>query len=112
MSGIGGVRNRRAYVLHHQAGTPTLELEMKKRSDRGCTAAMFYKKHPLPEVKNIIRWKRLRWDERFDRWGWVSWARPEHVATMKKNGHILYPVARKILLTHLFASSLRKGLGL
>ena len=111
-SGIGGVRNRRAYVLHHQAGTPTLELEMKKRSDRGCTAAMFYKKHPQPEVKKIIRWERLKWDERFDRWGLVSWAKPERVAAMRVNGHILYPLARKVLLTHLFASSLRKGLSL
>lgn len=110
LSGIVGVRNRRAYVLHHQAGTPTLELEMKKRSERGGTAAIFYKKHPLPEVKKIIRWERLKWDERFESWGLVSWARPERVAAMRINGHILYPVARKVLLTHLFASSLRKGL--
>ncbi len=29
---------------------------------------------------------------------------------MRESGHILYPLARKILLTHLFAASLRKGL--
>jgi len=112
LSGIGGVRNRRAYVLHHQAGTPTLELEMKKRSERGGTAALFYKKYPLPAVKKIIRWERLNWDKRFARWGLVNWARPERVLAMKKSRHILYPAARKVLLTHLFASSLRKGLGL
>ena len=35
---------------------------------------------------------------------------PERVAAMRESGHFLYPVARKILLTHLFAASLRKGL--
>lgn len=110
LSGVSGIRNRRAYVLHHQAGTPTLELEMKKRSERGGTAAMFYEKYPLPEVKKIIRWERLKWNDRLERWGLVRWATPERVAAMRESGHILYPLARKILLTHLFAASLRKGL--
>ena len=110
LSGVSGIRNRRAYVLHHQAGTPTLELEMKKRRERGGTAAMFYEKYPLPEVKKIIRWERLKWNDRLERWGLVRWATPERVAAMRESGHILYPLARKILLTHLFAASLRKGL--
>jgi len=110
LSGVGGVRNRRAYVLHHSSGTPTLELEMKKRRERGGTAAMFYAKYPLPEVKKIIRWERMKWDSRFERWGLLLWATPERAAAMRESGHPLYPVVRKILLTHLFAAALRKGL--
>ena len=52
----------------------------------------------------------MKWDERLERWGLVRWATPERVAAMRESGHFLYPVARKILLTHLFAASLRKGL--
>ena len=109
-NGVLGLRNRRAYVLHHSSGTPTLELEMKKSRERGGTAAMFYVKYRLPSVKTAVHWGRLKWDERFDRWGWVAWATPERVAAMKQSGHSLYPLARKVLLTHLFASSLRQGL--
>ena len=109
-AGVAGVRNRRAYVLHHSSGTPTLEMEMKKRSDRGGTAALFYAKYRLPEVKKIIHWHYMKWDSRLERWGLVRWATPEKVAAMKQDGHPLYPLARKILLTHLFAVSLRKGL--
>ncbi|MBP2666277.1 MAG: hypothetical protein H6Q76_1257, partial [Firmicutes bacterium] len=110
LSGVSGVRNRRAYVLHHMAGTPTLELEMKKRRERGGTAAIFYAKYPLPEVKKIIRWERMKWDARFERWGLLRWATPERAAAMRASGHPLYPVVRKILLTHLFAAALRQGL--
>ncbi|MBP2666475.1 MAG: hypothetical protein H6Q76_1455 [Firmicutes bacterium] len=110
LSGVSGVRNRRAYVLHHMAGTPTLELEMKKRRERGGTAAIFYAKYPLPEVKKIIRWERMKWDSRFERWGLLRWATPERAAAMRESGHPLYPVVRKILLTHLFAAALRQGL--
>lgn len=110
LAGVHGVRNRRAYVLHHWSGTPTLELEMKKRRERGSTAAMFYAKFPLPETKRSIHWDRLRWDARFERCGLVSWATPERTAALKQSGHFLYPLARKVLLTHLFAASLRQGL--
>ena len=110
LDGVSGVRNRRAYVLHHLAGTPTLEMEMKKRRERGGTAAMFYAKYPLPVVKKSIHWERLHWDSRFESLGLVSWATPERTAAMKHSGHPLYPLARKVLLTHLFAVSLRQGL--
>lgn len=110
LNGVAGLRNRRAYVLHHSSGTPTLELEMKKSHERGGTAAQFYAKYRLPAVKGTIHWGRLKRDSRFERWGLVSWATPERVAAMKQSGHPLYPLARKVLLTHLFASSLRQGL--
>ena len=110
LEGVSGVRNRRAYVLHHSSGTPTLELEMKKSHERGGTAALFYAKFPLPEVKGSIHWGRLKWDARFTRWELLCWATPERTAAMKQSGHPLYPMARKVLLTHLFAVSLRKGL--
>lgn len=109
-NGVNGLRNRRAYVLHHSSGTPTLELEMKKSHERGGSAVVFYRKYPLPAVKRTIHWGRLKRDSHLERWGLVSWATPERVAAMKQSGHPLYPLARKILLTHLFASSLRQGL--
>ena len=46
LAGLGNVRNRRAYVLHHRDGTPTLESEMKKRRECGSNAALFYAKYP------------------------------------------------------------------
>lgn len=110
LAGVGGVRNRRAYVLHHTSGTPTLELEMKKSRERGGSAVLFYKKHPLPEVKALIHWQRLKWDSRLIRWGLLCWATPERAAAWKQSGHLLYPVVRKMLLIHLYASALRKGL--
>ncbi len=110
LAGVGAVKNRRAYVLHHRSGTPTLELEMKKSRERGGTAAQFYEKYQLPQVKKRIYWGRLKWDERFERWGLVRWATPERVAAMKQSGHLLYPVARKVLLIHLYAAGLRQGL--
>lgn len=110
LNGVTGLRNRRAYVLHHSAGTSTLELEMKKSHERGGTAAQFYAKYLLPEVKGSIHWGRLKWDARFESWGLIPWATPERVAAMKQSRHPMYPLARKVLLTHLFAVSLRQGL--
>ena len=109
-AGVGCVRNRRAYVLHHTDGTPTLETEMKKRRERGATAAIFYEKYPLPQVKKFIHWGRLKWDNRLAQWGLLKWATMERATVMKQSGHFLYPVVRKILMTHLYASALRKGL--
>ena len=110
LAGLGNVRNRRAYVLHHRDGTPTLESEMKKRRECGSNAALFYEKYPLPEVKKLINWDSLAWDERLENWGWVRWATPERAAAWKASGHLLYPIVRKILLTHLYAAALRAGL--
>jgi glycosyltransferase involved in cell wall biosynthesis len=110
LAGVGSVNNRRAYVLHHTSGTSTLELEMKKSRERGGTAAIFYGKYNLPEVKKLIHWERLKWDSRLDRWGLLRWATAERVASWKQTGHPMYPVVRKMLLIHLFATELRKGL--
>ena len=110
LAGLGRIRNRRAYVLHHTDGTPSLECEMKKRRECGGNGALFYAKHPLPEVKKLINWGSLDWDQRFESLGLVSWATPERTEAMKQSGHLLYPLARKVLLTHLYARSLRQGL--
>jgi glycosyltransferase involved in cell wall biosynthesis len=110
LSGLGNARNRRAYVLHHSDGTPTLESEMKKRRECGSNGALFYEKFPLPEVKKLINWDSMKWDARLTGAGLVRWATPERAAAMKQSGHPLYPVARKILLTHLQAAALRRGL--
>jgi glycosyltransferase involved in cell wall biosynthesis len=110
LAGLGNVRNRRAYVLHHTDGTPTLDSEMKKRRECGSNGALFYEKYPLPEVKKLINWDALKWDARLKRWGLLRWASPERAAAMKKSGHPLYPVVRKMLLIHLYASALRQGL--
>ena len=109
-AGLGNLRNRRAYVLHHTDGTPTLASEMKKRRECGGNGALFYEKYPLPEVKKLINWGSLDWDRRFESLGLVRWATPERTEAMKQSGHLLYPLARKILLTHLYARSLRQGL--
>lgn len=110
LAGLGNVRNRRAYVLHHRDGTPTLESEMKKRRECGANAALFYAKYPLPAVKKLIAWNSLAQDERLQSLGLVRWATPEKVAAWKAAKHILYPVARKVLLIHLYAAALRQGL--
>lgn len=109
-SGLGNVRNRSAYALHHTDGTPTLDSEMKKRRECGSNAALFYEKYPLPEVKKLINWNALAWDARLKNWGLLPWATPERAAAWKLSGHPLYPVLRKILLTHLYAAELRRGL--
>ena len=109
-AGLGNIRNRRAYVLHHTDGTPTLESEMKKRRECGSNGALFYEKYPLPEVKKLINWNSLKWDARLERWGLLRWATPQNAAAMKQSGHPLYPVVRKMLLIHLYASALREGL--
>ena len=109
-AGLGNVRNRSAYVLHHRDGTPTLESEMKKRRECGSNAALFYEKYPLPEVRKLIGWDSLAFDERLEGLGLVRWATPARAAAWKKGGHPLYPVVRKILLTHLYAAALRAGL--
>lgn len=109
-AGLGNIRNRRAYVLHHTDGTPTLESEMKKRSECGSNGALFYEKYPLPEVKQLMNWNSLQWDNRLKKLGLVDWATQQRVAAWKQSGHLLYPLARKVFLTHLYASSLRRGL--
>ena len=110
LAGLGNVRNRSAYVLHHTDGTPTLESEMKKRRECGSNGALFYEKYPLPEVKKLINWNSLKWDSFFAGLGLTDWATPDKAAAWKKSRHPLYPVLRKILLTHLYASALRRGL--
>ena len=110
LSGLGNLRNRRAYVLHHSDGTPTLDSEMKKRSECGSNGALFYEKFPLPEVKKLINWGSLAWDSRLERVGLLRWATPERAAAMKRSGHPLYPLIRKMLLIHLYATALRRGL--
>ena len=109
-AGLGNVRNRRAYVLHHTDGTPTLESEMKKRRECGSNGALFYQKYPLPEVKKLINWNSMKWDARLQRLGLLRWATPEKAAAWKQSGHLLYPIVRKILLTHIYAAELRQGL--
>ncbi len=110
LAGLGNIRNRRAYVLHHTDGTPTLESEMKKRRECGSNGALFYEKHPLPEVKKLINWNSLSWDDRFQKLGLTGWATVERATAWKQCRHLLYPVVRKILLIHLYASALRQGL--
>ena len=110
LAGLGNVRNRSAYVLHHTDGTPTLESEMKKRRECGSNGALFYEKYPLPEVKKLINWNSLHWDARFQKLGLTAWATVQRAAEWKQQGHFLYPVLRKVLLTHLYASALRQGL--
>jgi glycosyltransferase involved in cell wall biosynthesis len=110
LAGLGQTRNRRAYVLHHTNGTPSLECEMKKRRECGSNGALFYAKHPLPEVKKLIKWERLEWYHRLTRWGLLRWATPELAASLKYRGHILYPVVRKMLLIRLYAAALQAGL--
>jgi len=109
-AGLGNVRNRRAYVLHHRGGTPTLESEMKKRRECGSNAALFYEKYPLPEVQKLINWKSLSQDERLESLGLVRWATPERAAAWNAGGNPLYPIVRKVLLIHLYAAALRAGL--
>ena len=109
-AGLGNVRNRKAYVLHHTDGTPSLESEMKKRRECGSNGALFYEKYPLPEVKQLINWGSLDWDRRFQKLGWTEWAIPERVARAKQNKEFLYPLLRKVLLIHLYATALRQGL--
>ncbi len=108
--GLGQTRNRRAYVLHHTAGTPTLESEIKKRRECGSNGALFYAKHPLPEVKKLVKWNCLRWYNFLNRWGLLRWATPELASSLKYRGHVLYPIVRKMLLIRLYATALRSGL--
>lgn len=110
LAGLGNVRNRRAYVLHHRDGTPTLESEMKKRRECGSNAALFYAKYPLPEVKKLISWGNLKMDARLAAWGLVDWATPQRAAAWKAAKHPFYALVRKILLIHLYATALRTGL--
>lgn len=110
LAGLGNIRNRQAYVLHHTDGTPTLESEMKKRRECGSNGALFYEKYPLPEVKKLINWNSMKWDARLARWGLLRWATPDRASAWKQSGHPLYPVVRKMLLIHLYASALRQGL--
>ena len=110
LAGLGNVRNRRAYVLHHTDGTPTLDSEMKKRRECGGNGALFYEKYPLPEVKKLINWDSLKWDRCFGALNLIGWANPQRAAQWKQAGHPLYPLLRKILLTHLYAEALRRGL--
>ena len=110
LAGLGQTRNRRAYVLHHTDGTPTLESEIKKRRECGGNGALFYAKHPLPEVKKLVKWSCLRWYNFLNQWGLLRWATPELAASLKYRGHLLYPVVRKMLLIRLYATALRSGL--
>ena len=110
LAGLGQTRNRGAYVLHHTDGTPTLESEIKKRRECGANGALFYAKHPLPEVKKLVKWSCLRWYDRLTRCGLLRWATPELAAKLKFKGHFLYPVVRKMLLIRLYATALRNGL--
>ena len=110
LAGLGNVRNRRAYVLHHTDGTPSLDSEMKKRRECGSNGALFYAKHPLPEVKKLINWDSLWWDSWFNKIGWAEWATPKRVAKAKQNKELVYPILRKILLIHLYATAFRQGL--
>ena len=110
LAGLGNVRNRRAYVLHHRDGTPTLESEMKKRRECGSNAALFYAKYPLPEVKKLIAWGTLATDARLESLGLVRWATPQRAADWKAAKHPFYPLVRKVLLIHLYAAALRAGL--
>ena len=109
-NGLGNVRNRRAYVLHHRDGTPTLESEIRKRTECGANAALFYEKYPLPEVRQLINWDSLKAGRRMRRWGWSKWLTPERAASWKQAGHPLYPLLRKLFLTYLYAESLRSNL--
>lgn len=110
LAGLGQTRNRRAYVLHHTNGTPTLESEIKKRRECGGNGALFYAKHPLPEVKKLVKWNCLRWYKFLNQWGLLRWATPELAASLKYRGHLLYPIVRKMLLIRLYATALRSGL--
>ena len=83
---------------------------MKKRHECGSNGALFYAKYPLPEVKKLIRWHYLKWHRHLTRWGLLRWATPELAASLKRRGHLLYPVVRKLLLIRLYATALREGL--
>ena len=109
-AGLGNVRNRKAYVLHHRDGTPTLDSEIKKRVQCGANAALFYEKHPLPEVQKLIDWGSMSTDRLLVNTGIVKWLTPERAARWRQGGHIFYPVLRKLFLIHLYATELRTGL--
>lgn len=108
--GLENVRNRSAYVLHHRDGTPTLESEIRKRAQCGANAALFYDKHPLPEVKKLIFWQMLKQDEYMEKLGLTKWLTGDRAGRWRAEGRFYYPLFRKLFLTHIYAVELKAGL--
>ena len=100
--GVGRIRNRRAYVVHREAGRRSLPGLARHVRLNGKYAAMFFEKHPSPWAarKTRLRYlaydRMLAWTERYSSRESVHW----------------FPLFRRLYLIHIYAEGLRSGLGL
>jgi len=111
-SGAARIRNRRAYVLHYRGGSrPSLAAEAKIRHQFGIGAAMFYAKHQAEEVKRLTNWKSaLAINNFLNRTGLTGRITLDAALRLEASGSILFPLYRKLLLTHVYAEGILQGL--
>jgi len=80
----------------------------EKRRECGSNGPCFTKNIPAGSTKTH-QLGRAGLGQAPGRMGLLPWATPER-RSVEESGNPLYPVLRKILLTHLYATALRQGL--
>jgi glycosyltransferase involved in cell wall biosynthesis len=111
--GLGRVRNRRAYVLHYEAGRRDLPELARHMRLNGKYAALFYEKHPSAWARRKTRLRYLAYDRLFGRLGCTeSYLTQDRLMRCRKAGSPWYPLLRRLYLIHVYAEGLKKGFDL
>lgn len=106
--GLGRIRNRRAYVLHHRAAG-SLAQAGRKEEECGANAVRFYRKHPTAQVLKSIHAGRLGHDRLLARLG-LPPDRVERICLDGGRGGWRRRLLSRAYLVQQYAKGLRRGM--
>jgi glycosyltransferase involved in cell wall biosynthesis len=108
--GLGRIRNRRAFVLHCEAGNKSLMDAAARMKHNGKYAAMFYRKHPSPWARKKTRLRYLEYDRMFERFGWPErYLTQESLSKSQRTTGPWFALLRWMYLIHSYAVGLAMG---
>lgn len=111
--GLKRVRNRRAYVLHFEAGRSNILDIGSHMESRGWYAAMFYRKYPSPWARRKTRLRYMAYDRVFERIRWIrERLTPEGIVRCRDQGSPWYGLLKPLYVIHSYARGLKAGFDL
>jgi glycosyltransferase involved in cell wall biosynthesis len=111
--GLKRFRNRKAYVLHFEAGRSNILEIGSHMESRGWYAAMFYKKHPSSWARRRTRLRYMDYDKVFERIRWIrERLTPEGIVLCRDQGSPWYGLLKPLYVIHSYAKGLKAGFDL
>jgi glycosyltransferase involved in cell wall biosynthesis len=107
--GIRSIKNRKAYAFHIKGGAINNLTELyEKVEDRGANAVLYYRKHPLRNIKHQVRFRYLWYDKLIFFKGWMD--RNLSKKSFPDKANLFSNLLMKLYLVHVYAKGLKKGL--